>query len=210
MPDLATVVQTAATVALAFFGGVQVWREHRHKQERRLSAQARISALAFLSRRQIRTWLGSGGGSVEEFEEWVRAAQNDDTLPQHLAKAEARFVDLLELAADLNAPAAASVRSSAVYFFAGVGRLTNYVTRNNPGATLELSDFIKLRNDAWNDLRDCIRLLDDRVGASVLLQESRLLDAKRNAEDPPLSTLLERVGNELARLEEQREQPTAQ
>jgi len=105
----------------------------------------------------------------------------------------------------LGASAAATVRSAAVFFFAGAGRLNNYVTTPRPDAAFDLSDWVKLRNDAWKDLRDCIRLLDDKVGASILLQESRLLDSRRDKEDPPMGALILRVAIELQRLEEERE-----
>jgi hypothetical protein len=202
--QLGIIVEAAATVVLAFFAAVQLWREHRQKAEKRMAAQARISALAFLARRQLRSWLGAGPGSPGDFESWIRDSENASSLQRHLDVAEARFVELLELAADLRASAAASVRSAAVYFFAGAGRLNNYVNTPRPESALDVSDWVKLRNDAWKDLRDCVRLLDDKVGASILLQESRDLDSRRDTEDPPMGVLIARVADELARLDEHR------
>jgi hypothetical protein len=202
--EIGILTQAAATVGLALFAGVQLWREHRHKAERRRAAQARISALAFLARRPFRSWLGPGEGAPDDFESWIREAQNGRTFQRHLDAAEARFVELLELAADLDAAGSGSVRSAAVYFFAGAGRLNNYVNTSRPDSALDVSDWVKLRNDARKDFRDCIRLLDTKVGASILLQESRALDTRRDAEDPPLGVLIERVADELARIEQER------
>jgi hypothetical protein len=114
-------------------------------------------------------------------------------------------MELLALAADLRPRAGANIRSASVCFFAGAGRLNNYVNTARPTDALDMTDWLKLRNDAFKDFRDCIRLLDEKVGAQLLLQESRALDARRDEEDPPVAKLIEQVAMELSRIDDRRD-----
>ncbi len=194
-----TLGSAVATIALAGFAAVELRAERGRRKERERSAGARIAAIAFLARRQLRSWLGPGQGSPDAFETWLRDAQNAGALARHLDIAESRFVELLALAPDAEANVATGVRSAAVHFFAGASRLNNYVATPRPNG-IEIADWINLRDNAWRDFRDSIRILDDQVGMVALLREARILDARRAAETPSMEALIGRLADGLAQI----------
>jgi len=55
--NLVSTVAAGATGALAWFAKVQIDSANREKQDRQAVADARISALAYAVRRQVRSWL---------------------------------------------------------------------------------------------------------------------------------------------------------
>ena len=208
-----TFVVVISTLALAGFAGIQLLRERHRDKELRRNAQVRISAVAFLANRQLRSWLGSGSGSVDAFEDWFRPKNDAGTLSGHLDIAEARFIDLLSLAAAAEPEVLSVVRSAAVYFFTGAGRLNTYLDTPRPDDPLAIKDWIQLRDDAWRDLCECVLLLEDeKMGANVLLNEKRALDAKRAEENPSLETLYRKFGyyaeKELEQLKRKRIEPS--
>jgi len=198
---LSTVASAGASVVLAAFAGLQLWREHLRKGERRRSAHAKIGASAFLARRQLRSWLGAGSGSPDDLGEWVRDAQSAGLLAKHLDIVEGRFVELLSFAVDAEPAVASAVQSAAVHFWAGTRRLNEFLSTPCPDG-IEAAEWMGLRDNAWLDLRDCVRILDQKAGANALLKEARALDAKRAADDPSAATLIARFDRGLERLGE--------
>ena len=197
-----TVAIAVATVTLAIFAAVQMAALRAQRKERERVSGARIAATGFLVRRQIRSWLGEAAGSEDDFEIWIRDAQNAGSLRKHLDVAESRFVEMLGHAAEAARDVAASVRTAAVLFFSGASRLNDFVNTPQPHG-IAIADWINLRNIAWRDFRDCVRKLDDDVGVAVLLQEAQLLDAKRKAEFPSANVLIQKFAKGLAKLEEE-------
>ena len=59
--NLVSTVAAGATGALAWFAKVQIDSANREKQDRQAVADARISALAYAVRRQVRSWLALDG-----------------------------------------------------------------------------------------------------------------------------------------------------
>ncbi len=194
-----TIVSAAAAFALAGFAGVHLWKENRRTKHRQFSAHTRISATAFLARRQLRSWLGSGSGSPDAFEEWLLTAQNVGSLSTHLDIAETRFIEMLSLAVDAEPEIMSSVRSAAVHFLSGANRLNTFVDTARP-VGIEIADWVQLRNDAWLDFGDCVHILDDKVGVDAWLKEARALDGKRAKENPPVGMLIAKFAHALERL----------
>jgi hypothetical protein len=66
--QLATLVVTAAaTVALSFFGGVQLYREHRRREEARLAIRGELEGPAWLVRQQCDESVQSVGRHRDAF-----------------------------------------------------------------------------------------------------------------------------------------------
>lgn len=72
---IASVVASVATLVLAVFAGVQIWREFRRDAESQRMAEARISSIGFLLRRQLLVWVGQTSGSSNAFETWPQNAE---------------------------------------------------------------------------------------------------------------------------------------
>ena len=197
------IVAALATVTLAVFAAVQIHDQRAQRKERERAAGARIAATGFLVRRQTRSWLGDGEGSPDEFETWIRDAQNAGMLAKHLDVAESRFVEMLARAPDAAPNVSASVRTAAVLFFNGASRLNEFVTTPRPSG-IEIADWVNLRDIAWKDFWDCVRTLDEQVGIDVILKEARLLKAKRRAELPSTKVLIGKFADGLARLFERK------
>lgn len=72
---IASVVASVATLVLAVFAGVQIWREFRRDAESQRMAEARISSIGFLLRRQLLVWVGQTSSSSNAFETWPQNAE---------------------------------------------------------------------------------------------------------------------------------------
>lgn len=197
-----TVGAALATIAVGFFAAVELWATRSRRRERERSVSARIAATAYLARRQLRTWLGEGAGSPDALEEWIRDSQTAGSLATQLDVAEQRFVDLLSEGANADSELCAAAESAAVHFFEGANCLNVFVSTPRPNG-IEIADWVRLRDDAWADFRDCVRLLDETVGASRLIQQARLVDAKRRSENPKLETMIAKLAGGLEKLYEQ-------
>lgn len=104
LPLWSTILTVASTVVLAIFAGVQleVARRHRNaddkraaqeRADRQAAADARVSALAFALRRQLRSWIGSPHVNTD-WVAWAREVKPDlpkqeERLHAMLAEADA-------------------------------------------------------------------------------------------------------------------------
>lgn len=177
-------VSATATVFVAVFAGVQLLREWRREGERRAAANARISAHAFVLRRQLQEWFGDEPASGDGLEDWIRKSQNDGTLERHLRLAEHRMVGLLRTSADASPAISANLREAMVLLFAGTKRLRTYVRGNRPSDGDAFFDWLRKRSDAVADLRECIKLLEAAPIELALLKAEGILGRRRTDEDP--------------------------
>src|SRR5437867_12758162 len=115
--------EAAATIVLAGFAAVQIWREGSRTAERARTADARISTNAFLLRRQLRSWLGIEPPRDRGLEEWLRDARTLQTFGTELDIAERRIVESLATAGDASPAVAVRLREAFVLFLAGTNRL---------------------------------------------------------------------------------------
>lgn len=94
MVDSWTKATALATVGAAALVAVQLGREFWREIVRRRTANARMATIAYQLRRQLRSWVGNPEHS-KDFEAWIRNAQNDRSIAQHLDRAEQRLDDLM-------------------------------------------------------------------------------------------------------------------
>ena len=142
---------------------------------------ARIEAIAYQLRRLLRSWVGRTDG--DDFESWIRQAQNLGNLAQHLDRAERRMDKLMALRPDAWAQAGQALERANVYFLEGTRRLNEYVVLGSPDSDNAMQ-MAQLRADSEQDLRDRISDLERHVLRSTLKVEGDLL-AKRRLGDPP-------------------------
>jgi hypothetical protein len=123
----------ASTIAVAWFAGVQLWRERRASRDRQRAAETRLAALAFLLRRQLRSWLGIDPPLRSGFETWLRNSQNNGTLARQLDEATSVVQELLELAGDVVEEKSLQLQALYVTYLAGTNRLNEYVATPRQG-----------------------------------------------------------------------------
>ena len=169
---IATWVAAGAALASAMLVAVQIGREMWRGHIRRRTVNARIEAIAYQLRRLLRSWVGRTDG--DEFESWIRQAQNLGNLAQHLDRAEQRMDKLMALRPDAWSHAGRALERANVYFLEGTRRLNEYVILASPG-TDNAMQMAQLRADSEEDLRDCISDLERHVLRSTLKVEGELL-----------------------------------
>ena len=188
-PDLWNVMTAWATVAAAGLVLVQLVREGWRDYVRRRTVNARIEVISYRLRRQLRSWLGqptTGAMDLErgeDFERWIRDAQNARMLGTHLERAEQRLDELMALRPDAWPKRGRALDRVHVYFLEGTRRLNEYVDTPRPSDE-EFFDWIQLRTDAEKDLRECVEDLERHVVAPKTLAAERQLAQRRTAEDP--------------------------
>src|SRR5687767_6968093 len=87
--EIVELLSAASTVALGVFAGVELWREHQRQSRIATVARGKASALGYILRRRLRTWLGPDSDNENDLERWLRAARNDQRFEKELAAAEA-------------------------------------------------------------------------------------------------------------------------
>jgi hypothetical protein len=170
--DWSSVIEAAATVVLAFFAGVQLYAEHQRRKSTRDAAGTRASAIAFLLRRQLRSWLGREPHLGRGIGDWLPGAVLKQTLRGHLDTAEQRMTALASLSHDLPRSAAEAVQGGFVHFLAGAGavnRIADLTVTLNDG-TLHIPQWPSgWEVAAHEELGICIGLLETHVIAAALL-----------------------------------------
>jgi hypothetical protein len=131
-------------------------------------------------------------------------------LKEHLDVAERRVIELLRRAPEAEPRISNAIRTVAAYFFNGTECVNQFADTPRPDG-VGIVDWVNLRTIAWHDLSDCVRQLDQRVGVDQLVNEARLLRARRRAQFPSIDSLLGRFAYALERLAGQadRERDTA-
>lgn len=155
----------------------------RQDKENRRAVDARISALGYLLRRQLRSWLGIELHETDGLENWLRSAQNAQMFGEHIDHAEHTVIDMVTLASRASEDISERVREAYVFFLAGTDRLNRYASTSRPSGD-ELWDWMQLRRDAENDFRDCLAVLEANIVDRRLLTAENTLQQRRIAEDP--------------------------
>jgi hypothetical protein len=176
------VVQAFSAAAVAGFAIAQFFRERAAAAARRTAATSRGSTTAFLLRRQLLSWIGESD-DPRSFDDWIARAKSGNALGRHLDSAEARAIDLANLAAECSARVATKLQMAFALFAAGTRRLNDYATTERPTGDGEL-DWIQLKTDAEKDLRACVEALETGPINLELLTADKELDAIRDAENP--------------------------
>lgn len=184
------VAESLAVIAVTFFAGVQLHREHRRAKEHEAGADAQIGALGYLLRRQLRSWFSTEIGENEGVEKWLRDAQNAKTFQQHLDRAEGTMIDMVTLTSDASESVSKEVREAFVLFLAGTDRLNRYASTERPDRFEEEWDWMRLRKVAEKDLRDCLTVMERHIVNSEILRAEQALHERRANEDP-----FHRIGN---------------
>jgi hypothetical protein len=105
--SVATWVAALAAAATALFAAVKVGREMYRERVRTKGAHTRMETIAYQLRRQLRAWVGRPAGNEveiergeDDFENWIRQAQNAGVLGEQLDRAEKRLDGLMALQPD--------------------------------------------------------------------------------------------------------------
>lgn len=208
------IVSAAAAVALAFFGGVQLYREAQRNKRARLSAIAQMSAEGFLLREQLRRWVGPA--KSDEFQAFVEErapwAQGAAAVSRELGEAVNRASRLVGALAEVDDRRAKSARRTLVLVMEGVRRANEFRSTSRPHGS-EFFDWVDLRTQGEQDCRDAIAALEDGVIEPFLLNEQGILRRTRE-EDSMRGTLkkaAQLIADDLERAEsQQREQEAKQ
>jgi hypothetical protein len=179
---LSVVLEAAATVVVAVFAAIQLVKEWRRDRGVRRGADAKISAIAYPLRRQLRQWLGSGSAE-DGLETWLRAAQNAHSLAPELDAAEARITEIVRLAAEASRSVANSVRKAYVRFYLATAALNEYASTPRPDGN-EFFDWLRLRTDAVRELGEAVAELEGGAIDKSLLADERHILQKRIDEEP--------------------------
>ena len=175
--------ESVAAIAVAGFALVQLRKEFNRDEERRRTAEARISTSAFLLRRQLRSWLGIHPPRDEALDAWLKMARENGSLKDELDIAERRFAELTELAAEASREIANNVRRAYVLFLAGTNRINEFVSTPEPRDG-EFFDWQRLKTDAEKDFKECLKTLEAAPISTDLLSADFDLEKLREAEDP--------------------------
>jgi hypothetical protein len=197
----ATVASAFATVAVALFAGVQLWREYRRQKNAEKTAVSAVSALAYLLRRRLKSWLGPNEGDEDFLEEWLRDQRNAKTYDREIAAGERDFRELMALLADVPEFTAAAARDAYLFYLEGVRLLREYAEAGRP-ERIGFFAWIQKRHDAAADLRACKASLERGVIEVALLNTETSLRRKREEEDT-----LHQLGMSLAAKLEEDESP---
>lgn len=180
--DVASTIGSAlATIVVAWFAFLQLQRERRQAKQRETAAVAQISASAYTLRRRLKTWLGSN--EENDFESWIRAANNAETFGPHLQNGLTNASEMMALLADAPPRVADGVRKAYIYYGEGTRRLLEYATQSRPDSA-GLFDWMRLRSDAAKDLSHCVEVLEQDVIEPQLLNTEGILKRTRDQEDP--------------------------
>lgn len=174
-----------AAMVVAYFAYLQIERERLRDardecrgHERRRAADARVSALAFMLRRQLRSWVGIEPERQKGLEEWQREARSGDSFALELDRAETRVMEILAVADEASEYVAGSVREAAIYFLAGTNRLNQFVGTPQP-TSRKIPDWLQLCKDAERELHQAIHILQAKVIQPDILKVEKSIQSTR-------------------------------
>lgn len=185
-----------ATVVLAAFAGIQLYREHLREKERQRTANARASADAYLLRRILLPWLGPQPRPSHPDEAgWTHHDLNDPDdeesietrvrarLPERASEIEGRILDLLSLAGETSPKCGAKIRDASVHLLDGIRRFEKFLASERPGDD-EFFSWLQGRTNAIRDLRDGVAALEGGVIEPLLLNQEGINRRIRAEQDP--------------------------
>jgi hypothetical protein len=186
--SLAAWIEAGATVGLVAFAWLQLDREDRtdrvrrratesERQEHRRAVRARVSVLAFLLRRQLRSWLGSYPHDVSIWN-WVERTQQDRSFDRHLDMAERRVLTLARLAPECDAKDAAVLDSLFLHFLVGTEDLNRVA--DALAANREINRVATSPPQPWSEnarwfFEKCIPLLESVIRLELLERHGELV-----------------------------------
>ncbi len=178
--DIQSWVTAAATVVLAGFAALQIFRDSSARKQRRRAVVSQINGTAFLLRRQLRSWLGIEPHREKGVSEWVDLAPKVEGSKAELDTAESRMEEIARLAPEVGGRISERVSAAYVLFLAATNRLAT--TPEPPGG--EVFDWLQLTEDGEKDLRECLAALEDGPISQSLLDAHTELQERREREDP--------------------------
>jgi hypothetical protein len=167
----AIVVSALATVAVAGTAIKQLLQEKRHRTQLRESAEADVSAQAFLLRRRLLEWVEEG--------DWERREHYSTRIAPRLTELESMASRVLEAALNAGKTVSDGARSAFILLLGGTSRLREFQEASQPNDPLRLMQWAHLVTEAHQDIADCIEQLESRAIAPALLAESREIEKKR-------------------------------
>ena len=168
--DMPSWVTAFATVGLACFAGVQIWRECRAAKRRRRVAESQVSGIAFLLSLQLKSWLSL-------LEQKPLHLDRRDEADQRLA--ETRIEELGRLAPEVRGHISEQIETAFVAFQEATKNLKRYYAIGATGQP-PLKEYIpwnQLKTNAEKSLDECVKALEDgpisrdRLDAHGNLQE---------------------------------------
>jgi hypothetical protein len=174
--DLWTPLTALATAGAAGLVYVQLRREATRERVRCQTNRARIAAIAYKLRRQLRSWVGT---DHEHFDRWIADRGNDGSFARHLDRAEELLDQLMALRPDADSKVAGGLDAAFILFLEGTRRLNEHVSTPRPALAGQI-EWIQGKFDAEADLRECISQLEGHViEKSVLGSEAALLERRQ-------------------------------
>ncbi len=161
-------VTMAATVVLAVFAAVQIFREIAAGKRRRRAVESLVSGTAFLLRRQLRSWLGIEPHREQGIPVWREIAQRHESFKAEQDIAESRIEELARLAPEVGGHISERLTAAYVLFLDATNRLNEHSTTPEPPGG-EVFDRLQLMGDAEKDLRECLAALEDGPISKSLL-----------------------------------------
>lgn len=206
--EIGSIVGSAlATITLAVFAGVQIWREKQRQADQAKTASVRLSGVGYLLRIRLLRWIGTDPRDEinSAFDRWLRRAGSSDMITGELEGGRSEVREMIALAATAPKGSAAAARSIYVNFLEGVRRVEEHVSTTKPSDPTEFMNWVHLRADAVADFRACIEDLEGAVIEPFLLNSERSMRRKREEEEP-FGQLAREIGK-MMDAEEQRSDP---
>ncbi len=177
-PDYLT---AAATAVLAGFAGVQIWVERSKRQSEERSANARLSANAFETRKALADWI-----LTSQETGWIAPVQVAQGAIKHAADVRDRLEQGLIDASAASPPVAARMRAAYAQYQRAVAQFESYLgdyhrmVRADVGAVArgEVTPNVEPLSAGRESFRACCFELD-RVVEPALLAEAKRLGAWR-------------------------------
>jgi hypothetical protein len=152
-----------ATVALAAFAGVQIWREIGRQARAERAAAARISAIAYRLQRHIATILATEErGWRKPVQVWISIALGTHSFQSQLELLIGRAHAMMDLIGDADRHLANAVRRTFVLTLDACDRVQQLARMGE--ATIENApEYTDLVNHATRDFEECAETLKARV-----------------------------------------------
>jgi len=192
-------LEAIATAALAVIAVIQVRRELQAPRLAEDATDARIGPIAFLLRRQLRSWIGTD--NMDLFR-WIDRSTQAGTLRQHLDRAESRAEDLAALASGASPSVRQGVSDAFVFLCSAAEAITHVGAKHRD---MSIADTLELL-DAKRDVESGIAALE-RAPIPMYLQNSQMILEREHQQENPFYRLADEIRKELPPPEEPPEDP---
>lgn len=175
-------LMTAATLAVAAFGAIELRRQRIEAQSRQKGVDALASAQAYLLRREILSWQELLGTDNMAANTWLANRHSGGRIPE-FDRVKERNQALLALASQSSPHVGSAIRASAVHFLEGLDRFERHASSPRPEGA-DLFVWLQLLDDGAQDLKDAIQSLENTVIEPELLNAEGVSRRTRAASDP--------------------------